>query len=139
MLSEAKKQLLEIESRLISKWIKIDKKSLSLSFRIAIKTFSKEVEELDEEEITYNFEVEDYHTYFVGEKSILVHNDCRSTQRRKYWKKEATELKGKNTTYKATDENIKRMERGLAPKGYDGKSVELHHVKGISKDFDDIV
>lgn len=31
------------------------------------------------------------------------------------------------------------MERGLAPKGYDGKSVELHHVKGISKDFDDIV
>ena len=37
---------------------------------------SKEVEELDEEEITYNFEVEDYHTYFVGENSILVHNDC---------------------------------------------------------------
>ena len=24
----------------------------------------------------YNFEVEDYHTYFVGESSVLVHNDC---------------------------------------------------------------
>ena len=24
----------------------------------------------------YNFEVEDFHTYFVGETSVLVHNDC---------------------------------------------------------------
>lgn len=24
----------------------------------------------------YNFEVEDYHTYFVGENSVLVHNWC---------------------------------------------------------------
>lgn len=71
--------------------------------------------------------------------SILVHNDCRSTQRRKYWKNEANELKGKNTTYKATKKNIKRMKHGLATKGYDDKSVELHHVKGILKDFDDIV
>lgn len=37
---------------------------------------SKEIEELDEEEITYNFEVEGYHTYYVGEHSILVHNKC---------------------------------------------------------------
>ena len=36
----------------------------------------KEIEELDEEEITYNFEVEGYHTYYVGEHSILVHNKC---------------------------------------------------------------
>lgn len=26
----------------------------------------------------YNFEVEDFHTYFVGESSVLVHNDCAS-------------------------------------------------------------
>ena len=25
----------------------------------------------------YNFEVEDYHTYFVGHDGVLVHNDCR--------------------------------------------------------------
>ena len=24
----------------------------------------------------YNFEVEDFHTYFVGESSVLVHNEC---------------------------------------------------------------
>ncbi|QIH76134.1 hypothetical protein GTN31_07145 [Macrococcoides canis] len=24
----------------------------------------------------YNFEVEDYHTYFVGNVCVLVHNDC---------------------------------------------------------------
>ena len=26
----------------------------------------------------YNFEVEDFHTYYVGESSVLVHNDCKS-------------------------------------------------------------
>ena len=31
---------------------------------------------LESPETTYNFEVEDYHTYYVGEKSILVHNKC---------------------------------------------------------------
>lgn len=24
----------------------------------------------------YNFKVEDFHTYFIGESSVLVHNDC---------------------------------------------------------------
>ena len=27
---------------------------------------------------TYNFEVEDFHTYFVGKSSVLVHNKCSS-------------------------------------------------------------
>lgn len=26
----------------------------------------------------YNFEVEDFHTYFVGECGVLVHNECRN-------------------------------------------------------------
>ena len=26
----------------------------------------------------YNFEVEDFHTYFVGESSVLVHNRCEA-------------------------------------------------------------
>ena len=25
---------------------------------------------------TYNFEVEDFHTYYVGEENVLVHNKC---------------------------------------------------------------
>ena len=27
----------------------------------------------------YNFEVEDFHTYYVGESSVLVHNACKPT------------------------------------------------------------
>ena len=33
-----------------------------------------EVEELESVETTYNFEVEDFHTYFVGETAVCVHN-----------------------------------------------------------------
>ena len=35
-----------------------------------------ETEELDTFETTYNFEVEDVHTYFVSSCNVLVHNDC---------------------------------------------------------------
>ena len=34
---------------------------------------------LESPETTHNFEVEDYHTYYVGEKSVLVHNMCKGT------------------------------------------------------------
>ncbi|MDD7158272.1 MAG: polymorphic toxin-type HINT domain-containing protein [Firmicutes bacterium] len=32
------------------------------------------MEELETPETTYNFEVEDFHTYFVGENPVCVHN-----------------------------------------------------------------
>ena len=35
-----------------------------------------EVEKLTEAETTYNFEVADFHTYYVTEKDVLVHNMC---------------------------------------------------------------
>ena len=38
-----------------------------------------ELEKLDEPITVYNLEVADSHTYFVGEKSILVHNDYDTT------------------------------------------------------------
>ena len=34
------------------------------------------VEKLSKSETTYNFEVEDYHTYYVSEDKVLVHNIC---------------------------------------------------------------
>lgn len=40
-------------------------------------------EVLDKPEKTYNFEVEGYHNYFVGEKGILVHNRCKLGERMK--------------------------------------------------------
>lgn len=36
-----------------------------------------EVEVLSKPQTTYNFEVEDYHTYYVGENEVLTHNKCR--------------------------------------------------------------
>ncbi len=37
---------------------------------------SIEVEELVTPETTYNFEVEDFHTYYVTDSKVLVHNTC---------------------------------------------------------------
>ena len=34
------------------------------------------VEKLKKPETTYNFEVADYHTYYVSESQVLVHNLC---------------------------------------------------------------
>ena len=34
------------------------------------------IEAAEMETAVYNFEVEDWHTYFVGERGILVHNTC---------------------------------------------------------------
>ena len=91
----------------------------------------------------YNFEVEDFHTYFVGDgNGVLVHNSCNhnsawNTERRNYWKQRATtdELDHDYGAYKATANNIERMRNGLAPKGWDGQSVQLHHPNGIANDF----
>ena len=45
-----------------------------------------ETEELDTFETTYNFEVEDVHTYFVGSESILVHNLCATIDGKKVYR-----------------------------------------------------
>ena len=90
----------------------------------------------------YNFEVEDFHTYFVGDgDGVLVHNSCNhnsawNTERRNYWKQRATtdELDHDYGAYKATANNIERMRNGLAPKGWDDHSVQLHHPNGILND-----
>jgi len=41
--------------------------------------------------------------------------------------------------YQATAENIKRMRRGSAPIGWDGYSIELHHIDGIQNSFKDYI
>jgi hypothetical protein len=35
---------------------------------------------LESPELTYNFEVEGFHTYYVGEEQVLVHNMCKKSQ-----------------------------------------------------------
>lgn len=40
-----------------------------------------EVETLTEAETTYNFEVADFHTYYVSDSKVLVHNMCANGKR----------------------------------------------------------
>lgn len=81
------------------------------------------------------------YTYYVA-SGVLVHNSCNhnskwNLERRNYWRNSAkTVTEGKNYgAYTATAKNIERMGKGLAPVGWDGKSVQLHYWVGIAKDF----
>ena len=101
--------------------------------------------ELDEPVEVFNFEVEDCHTYFVGELDILVHNaSCHlskewRTKRSNYWKDQAR-TGGNDTWYDINyGDNYSRMMQGKAPIGYDGKRVVLHHVEGIAKNIDNFI
>lgn len=83
----------------------------------------------------YNFEVEDFHTYYVGENNVLVHNSCshKSSSWRKqksdYWKSHKDTA---SDLYDLSDKNMALMSKGKAPIGYDGYRIELHHVDGIA-------
>ena len=93
----------------------------------------------EESKTTYNFEVEDFHTYYVGD-GVLVHNKACdlewAKERRSYWKGQGKSLQGKvgqrssSGAYDITKDNLKRMASGRAPLGIDGKSVNLHHMFG---------
>lgn len=37
---------------------------------------------LDSPVTVYNFEVEDFHTYYFGENSVLVHNECGNSNKK---------------------------------------------------------
>jgi len=51
-----------------------------------------EKEYLNEPIKVYNFEVEDFHTYYVSEKSILVHNACKENQQYTYYQVTSREI-----------------------------------------------
>ena len=102
-----------------------------------------ELERVSEPETTYNFEVADFHTYYVGENGLLVHNTCWGTERKRYWKSQGQKYKNSinsdafsdSGTYKLSKKNIDQMLRGNAPKGIDNRSVHLHHVVGKKVDM----
>ena len=90
----------------------------------------------------YNFQVEDYHTYYVSDAGVLVHNSCNhnkswAAERRSHWRKQSklVTLNSDQGAYIASQKNINRMAKRLAPKGKDTYSVVLHHNLGIATDF----
>jgi hypothetical protein len=77
----------------------------------------------------YNLTVDKAHTFFVGDGQWLVHNGCQNL---KFWN-EPIEIGGRrvyqrNDLFELTPSNISLMEQGMAPFGYDGKRVVLHHL-----------
>ena len=55
----------------------------------------KIAEQFDTPVKVYNFTVDEFHTYFVGEDRVLVHNSCLTDVQREVWKKyTGTEAKG---------------------------------------------
>ena len=58
---------------------------------------------LDNPVTVYNFEVEDFHTYYVSEQKVLVHNTCAMTA------KNTQVVKSSNQTLKGTSVNSKNI------------------------------
>ena len=94
------------------------------------------VEEFDEPVDVYNFQVEDYHTYFVGDCAVWVHNDCTAEQlRQKYADGEKAELAQYNLEMKEHP-NTKRQVtiRAYGENGNLSKNrtrVDLFNDKGV--------
>ena len=110
----------------------------------------KEYLEEDEEVTVYNFQVEDWHTYHVGEMEVLVHNaEYGSERNAKIYN--SAEYKGtvkvngeikdvsrrvyqrNDIAFNYVDEttgltNLERMQAGKPPIGSDGNPIQLHHI-----------
>ena len=63
----------------------------------------------------YNFEVEEFHTYFVGENGIFVHNGCGDNSWNDYQKEHAGE--GKNRSELAAEYNATKPVKSTNSKG----------------------
>ena len=86
--------------------------------------------ELLESPVTvYNFEVADYHTYYVGDTEVLVHNSCRSEAVKKAWGLERENVMNGGdgiTRVWTAAEKAELLERGKVS-GYVG-----HHMWSVS-------
>ena len=115
-----------------------------------IEQIYKEQLEKNEEVTVYNFQVEDWHTYHVGEMEVLVHNaEYESERNAKIYN--SAEYKGtvkvngeikdvsrrvyqrNDIAFNYVDEttgltNLERMQAGKPPIGSDGNPIQLHHI-----------
>ena len=85
------------------------------------------VEELDEPVDVYNFQVEDYHTYFVGESAVWVHNNnkaCPVPEPRKSEKHKTAD--GEPLTYKSNSKHTPGQDGNCSDAGIEPRnSFEL--------------
>lgn len=82
---------------------------------------SVKIEELEIPETTYNFEVEDFHTYYVGENPVCVHNaNCSVNQMNKQIRKGQA------------PKGVKRIDKPLVK----GEQIHAHLDKGSAINID---
>ena len=81
-----------------------------------------EVELLVEPQTTYNFEVEDYHTYYVGENEVLTHNKCRYYEAEDFSKDGKLSV-GKEITKKQAIQRVKNGKNVYANSRVAAKSL----------------
>jgi hypothetical protein len=89
---------------------------------------------LAHEQPMWNLTVAVAHTYFVGDGRWLVHNDCRFFGKDVIQNDDLIDpLEKKFTLGYGRETNLQRMQRGVAPIGPDGKSVNIHHINQKNK------
>ena len=81
----------------------------------------------------YNFQVADYHTYYVSDAGVLVHNTCRGNAVRKAWQNEQELVRetGSGTRSWTAAQKTELLETGKV-RGFVG-----HHMKSV-KGFPDL-
>ena len=90
-----------------------------------------QAERLSAPETTYNFEVADYHTYYVSDSKVLVHNACVARERRKAvreaWKqeRELVAKTGQGTRNWSGKQRMELLKTGKV-KGFEG-----HHINSV--------
>ncbi len=86
----------------------------------------------------YNFEVEDFHTYFVGESSVLVHNKCTSPNGRNGGKSHRLKTEEIKNSIDSRGNRIKTEDMFTPREGYIGyKNKRFADV--VEYDGDEIV
>ena len=94
----------------------------------------------------YNFTVSEAHTYFVGEKTILVHNQCNNIKKarrqgvKKAWEKEVQAVKDGNSKYNWTKKELKELLENNKIQGYDGcHIVDVQANPSLASNPDNII
>lgn len=113
-------------------WIEADKllenDEVLLYNSSKVTLVNKEIEILDTPENIYNFEVEDYHTYYVGNNGILCHNVCVA----KEGKFRADVRKGGEPNYRVGHAHIYEGSKNIASVSKDGSVLAEKLSKGAS-------
>lgn len=95
-----------------------------------------EIEKLDEPILVYNLEIEDFHTYFVGEYGVLVHNYISNQQSNEY---KNMVLAGEDVTFKTKQDAVdfikkkfKDFPKELAGfRSSEGWHFDIHEIDGM--------